>query len=298
MDSINTVKNTILLWLRKEMGRFQSALWKNRWIRKILLPHVHEPKNKELKDIFIGRRAFIIGNGSSILKQDLIKLKGEVVFVLNDFFLHPQFHKIRPTFLCSCDPGFNDVEFRKRWYKLHEKIDTKKTTMLFNKRVKRTDVKHELFQNHKVYYLHPASMLVPPLWEMKHAPTDITLPLSGHNLAFIDIALFAAHYMGIKKIYLLGMDWGEIKSFKDYVNYDFYGKHPLISLRRYRRDYDFYYKNQAYRNSRIGYHEKTIACLKRTFAKKGMKIYNATYNKGNFKGFRHVDFEGVIKSKS
>ena len=90
------------------------------------------------------------------------------------------------------------------------------------------------------------------------------------------------------------MDWGEIKTLDDYINYDFYGKHPLLSLDEYRKDYQFFYKDKSYRQSRRGYHEKTIACIKRSFKRLGIKIYNTTYNKGNFTGFDYVNFEDII----
>lgn len=297
MDALYSFRNSILLKLRKYLGVSMSTLWRNPVVKKTFIPYIYEPRNAELKNIYKGKRAFIIGNGPSILKQDLTRLNGEITFVLNDFFLHPQYHEINPTYLCSCDPGFTDIEFRKAWYGLHQKVDTSKTIMLFKKSAERIDKKYDLFHTHTVYYLRAASMLVAPLWELKYCPTDITMPLSGHNLTFIDIGLLSAYYMGIKKIYLLGMDWAPITSLKQYINYNFYGKHPLIPLIQYRKDYNFYYKNKAYQDSRIGYHGKTIACLKRTFAKKGMNIYNATYHKSYFEGFRHVDFEKVIKKE-
>ena len=288
--SIKSLKISLLLKLRKYLGVFHVLLWNNGFFHGLIKPHVFEARNAKLKNIHQGKRAFIIGNGPSILKQDLTKLKGEIIFVMNDFFLHPQFQQISPTYLCSCDPGFTNIEFRKAWYKLHMKVNTLKTTMLFNKSTEKIDKKYHFFQSHRVYYLRPASMFMPPLWEIDYCPIDITLPLSGHHLAFIYIGLFSAAYMGIKKIYLLGMDWGEIKTLDDYINYDFYGKHPLLSLDEYRKDYQFFYKDKSYRQSRRGYHEKTIACIKRSFKRLGIKIYNTTYNKGNFTGFDYVNF--------
>ena len=41
----------------------------------------------EMKDIHRGRRAFIIGNGPSLKQTDLSKLKGEITFAMNRFYL-------------------------------------------------------------------------------------------------------------------------------------------------------------------------------------------------------------------
>jgi len=94
---------------------------------------LEESKNLELKDKHLGKRAFIIGNGPSILNQDLTRLSNEVTFVLNSFFYHPQYEQISPTYLCNCDPVSNYTDFRKNWYEL-QKEKTKKTIKLFSKR--------------------------------------------------------------------------------------------------------------------------------------------------------------------
>lgn len=296
MNTIQEIRNHILITLRKWLGIFCATVWNYRLVKRILHPYVYEPKNAKLKNIHAGKRAFIIGNGPSILKQDLTKLNGEIVFVLNDFFLHPQYHKINPTYLCSCDPMLIDPKYRIRWYKLHKKYDTSKTTMFFKKSAQKIDQKYHLFQKHKVYYIRSASLLLPPLSSLKTCPTDLTMPLSGHFLVLTDVALMAAYYMGIKKVYLLGFDSRPINSLHDYLYYDFYGKNPLFSLEDYKRDYEFYL-SKSYKKSRVDLHERTVACLKRTFAKKRMNIYNATHDKGYFEGFRHVDFEKVIKKE-
>ena len=41
----------------------------------------------DLKDIHKGRRAFIIGNGPSLKQTDLSKLRDEITFCINRFYL-------------------------------------------------------------------------------------------------------------------------------------------------------------------------------------------------------------------
>ncbi len=41
----------------------------------------------ELKDVHKGKRAFIVGNGPSLKQTDLSKLKNEVTFAMNCFYL-------------------------------------------------------------------------------------------------------------------------------------------------------------------------------------------------------------------
>jgi len=294
---IQEVINTILIQMRKWLQDVYVFIWKHKVVKKTCRGFVFEPKNAELKNIHLGKRAFIIGNGPSILRQDLTKLKGEITFVLNDFFLHPQYHEISPTYLCSCDPAIINPSYRTKWYNLQRSIDTRKTIMLFKKSTQKIDRKYCLFREYKVYYLNAASMLLPPMSDLTYFPTDLTMPLSGHNLVMTDIALPAAIYMGIKTIYLSGFDSQPATSFNDYLNYDFYGKHPLASVSAYRRDYQFHILSRAFKNYRKGLHEKTIACIRRTCKKLGVRILNATYNRGHFEGFDYVNYDRIPIAK-
>jgi hypothetical protein len=50
-----------------------------------------------LRNQFLGRRAFVIGNGPSLAKTDLSLLKGELSFGSNGLFLLDQTYRFRPT---------------------------------------------------------------------------------------------------------------------------------------------------------------------------------------------------------
>lgn len=53
-----------------------------------------------MKDIYKGKRAFILGNGPSINQQDLTLLRDEITFVANWFINHKRFRRINPKFYC------------------------------------------------------------------------------------------------------------------------------------------------------------------------------------------------------
>jgi hypothetical protein len=251
-----------------------------------------EARNIELKNKHLNQRAFLIGNGPSILKQNLKKLNKEITFVFNSFFLHEEYEEINPTYLCSCDPSLEASDFRKQWYLLQQE-KTQPTIKLFSKRVETIDKQEHLFQDHQVYYLHTPNSFSPALSTLESCSIDLTKPLSGHGLVFIDVALMSAYYMGIKEIYLLGMDGGKITSLDDYLNYNFYGKHPLVSMEEYEFNYHKYHVNPNFHKSRKGLYEKSVGCIKRTFEEKGISIFNATLN-GYDTGFPRVDFEDIL----
>ena len=255
-----------------------------------------EKRNLELKDKHLGRRAFIIGNGLSVLKQDLTQLSSEVTFVLNSFFHHPQYEQINPTYLCNCDPDTNDIRYRKKWYEL-QKDKTKKTIKLFSKSSEAVDRDNGFFKDHSVYYLHTSVPFLPSLSNLSYCPTDLTQPLSGHGLVFLDVAILSAYYMGIKEIYLLGMDGGSINSLEDYVNYNFYGHDPLHSIEEYVAFYNSYFVDDSFQSSRQGLYERSIDCIERTFSRSKVKIFNATLQ-GDDIGFKRIKFEDVLGDRT
>lgn len=258
----------------------------------------YERRNGVLHDRHPARRAFVIGNGPSILEQPLTELAGEIVFVLNSFFYHPQLHAIRPTYLCSLDPALVDPAHRARWHEKHLEHDTRGITMLFHRSAARMDRRLGLFTEHDVHYLHAASPLVPALHRLSTCPTDLRRPLAGHGLVLTDIALPAALAMGVSEVYLLGFDAQPITSFEEYLNYNFYGQDPLYSLEAYRADYERFHVGGSHDSERAGLMELSAACLRRTAAQRGAEIFNATLRGGNLPGFPAVDLDVVLATSS
>lgn len=273
-----------------------GAAWRSAPVRRVRYRLAWEPGNADLKGIFEGRRAFIIGHGPSILEQDLLKLRNEVVFCLNHFFYHPQFHEIRPDFLCATDPGLAELGRRKQWYALHQQYGTQYVPKLFNVRTRRRDRRHNLFQDHEVRYVYAASATIPPLWEHQIFPTDLTRPLANFGIVAFDVALPAALYTGCKEIVLIGFDGGEIRTLEDYLNYNFYGKDPLSSMERYRRDFERFFGNQAtHEAERAKIWEKALPVIERTMEAHGARLLHATPVGKVFPGVERVRYEELFQ---
>ena len=62
-------------------------------------------RNNRLKNLFEGKRCFVIGNGPSINRQDLSLLKNEIKIVCNGFFNHEILQQWQPTIYCTGDPA-------------------------------------------------------------------------------------------------------------------------------------------------------------------------------------------------
>lgn len=277
------------------VGKPAAALWRSRAVKAARLSRARDPRNNALHGRHAGKRCFIIGNGPSILNQDLTVLRDEVTFVLNSFFHHEDFHAIAPTYLCSLDSLTVDTDYRTAWEHLQRERDTSNTVKLFAKTAEGIDRRLGLFSDHEVHYLYASSPLLPPLWDLQVCPTDLSRPLSGHGLVLTDIALQAAYAMGVSRIYLLGFDANPIRSVNEYVNYNFYGRDPLIPLAVYRRDYErFHAPTSNFDASREGLGERSTACLERTFAATGVEVLNVTHGGGELPGFRRVRFEEAL----
>jgi len=70
-------------------------------------PQPH-PEYVAYRDLHRGRRAFVIGNGPSLARQDLSLLQGELLFTMNAFDRHPLCRLFLPVYHFLADPEYND----------------------------------------------------------------------------------------------------------------------------------------------------------------------------------------------
>ena len=267
--------------------------------KRVRYAAARDRRNAELEDRHAGSRCFILGNGPSILGHDLTLLREEVVFCLNSFFYHERLHEIAPNYLCSIDRDLLAPALRTAWHAKHQEHRTQGVVKLFGMSARRVDRRLGLFTDHRVYYLHAASGLLAPLWERETFPVDLTRPLAPYGLVMTDVALPAALYMGCKEIVLLGFDAGEINSFEDYLNYNFYGPDPLYSLDTYRAWYDQFFASRgaaAWHDERIGLWERTLPTVERTLALHGARLVNATPVGDPFPGLPRARFEDFVSA--
>lgn len=103
----------ILTWddvkfLKKEFEHSQEQL---RIYRKWRLGQQPElsiklKKNEIYKNIYKGKRCFVIGNGPSVKEQDLSLLRDEITFTVNQIARNPQFQEINTNYHLWADPNF------------------------------------------------------------------------------------------------------------------------------------------------------------------------------------------------
>ena len=172
-------------------------------------------KNKELKDIHRGKRCFIIGSGTSIQKNNLKLLKDEIVFAVNNLYVHEdypvfmqepfaKYHVIAPIHLPQTEGEWT------AWFKDMEKRVPYNVKLLlgldaFVKNIKYIFDKNNLFQKHIKYWYYTGIIRDYNFYTFRAAHIDLT-KIVWSAYAVSVYALISAIFMGFKKIYLLGMD--------------------------------------------------------------------------------------------
>lgn len=173
-------------------------------------------KNLALKNKFPRRRVFVIATGPSINKQNLKQLAGEVSISVSNFFLHPDFATIKPTyhlFVPSHLPV--TVEQYGAVFKDAEAHFPVGQNVLVSTSDKHIVEKFNAFKKQNVYYY---SIRRKPLTAKETIDFSKQLPFIQTS---VHIGMYLGIYLGAKEICLLGCDhdWilhsGETKHFYD-----------------------------------------------------------------------------------
>lgn len=146
---------------------------------------------KGLHGKYANKRCFIIGNGPSLVPEDLEKLKDEYTFAFNRIYLMFDRTEWRPTFYCTQDSKIAKASADE----IREKITTPYLFAPINLKW------YEEVNLDSDYFFSPeaAGEKVPVFSE--NIPHKIGV---GNTVAYTAIQL--ATYMGFSEIYLLGVD--------------------------------------------------------------------------------------------
>lgn len=230
-------------------------------------------------------RCFIIGNGPSILKQDLTKLKDEIVFVANAFILHNDYNEIAPNYYCVSDPRFFKEGVVNQDYANEMKQKADSVIKFFPESAKRVIKKSKSFNQSSVYYLN--YITCNKIWELDKLSLDPSKIVYRGDTVIIEFCLILAHYMGFKEIYLLGCECDfYLDKAKDYSAGYFYDVKKQTTGRQ-TSDYHlkYWYENLV----------KSYTVIKRYFEKDGCTVFNATAG-GKLEVFERVIFEELFNN--
>lgn len=178
-----------------------SAKW---FLKKIPILPNHKDllmKNHIFNNKHMGCRCFVIGNGSSLKKQDLSLLSNEITITVNAFYTHPIVEKWQPKYYCLTDPVlFDGSTARENFFQnLRQKIHSSKFLVpLYAKNVIES---HQLLPIDKTYYV----AFLSELSENVNYNIDLTKSIPG-TINVVELGIMWAMFMGCSPIYLVGLD--------------------------------------------------------------------------------------------
>jgi hypothetical protein len=227
---------------------------------------------KNLQNIHAGKRCFILGNGPSLLKCDLSKLKSEITIASNANFLIWDQTGFQPSYLTVEDRLV--AEDRKT-----ELNSIKNVTKIFPR-----DLRHFLKLDAATLYINFLRRYVPfPKFSEKFDEKVYW----GGTVSFLNLQL--AFYLGCTEIYLIGFDHSYIvpsniinhviTSEKDDVNHI----HP-----------NYFGKGYRWHDPNVDRMELAYILAKSTLENNAVKIQNATVG-GKLETFQRIDYETLFK---
>jgi len=239
-------------------------LWKN------------EARLLSFKNKHVGARAFIIGNGPSLNKIDLGKLKNEITFGVNAIYLNqekmgflPTHHIVEDVYVAEDRASeINELSGPVQWFGnyLRYCLDSKPNVCWLN-----TACDYRNYPNFPYFSTNAARII----WV-------------GGTVSYI--AMQIAYYMGFKEVYLVGFDHSysvpkdaavdgrAILSNSDDPNHF----HP-----------DYFGKGYRWHDPRVDRMEQAYFRAREAYENAGRKIFNATAG-GHLEVFDRVTFNNIV----
>lgn len=246
-----------------------------KYIQKNMYARSEEPsKIERFKDVHKGKRCFIIGNGPSLIVEDLEAIQNEITIGSNRIYKIFDKTKWRPTYYMAEDPdGIAEMM-------PHIKGSGVGTCILSTAAKKYVDY----LDGNIVFGYWTSNRFVVNRYNdcSSHISEDVSKYFStGYTVTFSAIQL--AIYMGIKEIYLLGVDF----------NYSVVAdkKGRMMRLDGVRTYFDGKERNGSYLNyysTLYAYEHAREYCDSHD-----IRIYNSTRG-GKLEVFERIDFDALI----
>lgn len=256
-------------------------------------------RNKGFQNIHAGKRCFIIGNGPSLSQLDLSKIRKEYKFTVNTIMYNALLYQtISSDYHVIIDPAYfclnPEIKEDKATIELLKTINykNKKPLCLTNYDACGAIHKYGLHEHLDFLYLYQHKILTPSFTGIidlsKNMPT-------AQNV--VQTAIYAAIYMGFRKIYLIGCDMsyifitletkenGERVISKNFHAYE-YNSNEMKMIRKLVKDNEYRLQDYA----------KTFNIFKRIrkyALKKGITIKNATPG-GFLDVFERVNYDTLF----
>lgn len=236
---------------------------------------------EELKNKFQGKRCFILGNGPSLNKTDVLKLKNEYTFAVNSIFLMTETNGFRPSFYVVED----NLVFKENVQKIDDYEGV--TKILPKHYAEQLSCKDECFvfdMDQDFYHKGKKQRFAIPFFNEGGSQTFYC----AQSVTLINMQL--AYYMGFSEVYLIGMDF----SYSIPSGHSQDGNHiksEADDTNHFHKDY--FGKGKTWKDPRLGRVLRSYHRAKFAFDSIGGKILNATPG-GELELFERADFDSLI----
>ena len=237
-------------------------------------------RNARFKNMYAGRRCFVIGNGPSLNKQDLSPLANEITIAMNQFNKHPIIEEWKPTMFCMAEPADN-WDWR-RLPSFLEKLDAQ--AYFYRIEYKQIFDEHKYVDPEKVFYLKTYGGL--HSWPSGRLSFDLTKCIPGCR-STAHMAIMVALHAGCSPIYLLGLDQ-TIYQQGGLTQAHFYPEEVRESVAPVRSQID--------RLEGTLSTFRSFEALRKMAARDGRAIFNATAG-GVLEVFERVNYEDIVGSE-
>jgi len=221
-------------------------------------------KIDSLKNIHKGQRCFILGNGPSLNKTDVLKLKNEITFGVNSIFLMAQTNDFKPTYYVVEDNlVFTENKDNIDSYSGVIKILPKN----YAEQLKYNDDIYIFDMDTDFYNKSKKNRYAIPFFNEDYSDTFFC----GQSVTYINMQL--AYYMGFSEVYLIGMDF----SYSIPPGHHQNGNHiksEADDANHFHKDY--FGKGKTWKDPRLGRVLRSYHRAKFSFESDNRFIYNAT----------------------
>jgi len=255
--------------------------------------------NKKLKNIHKGERCFIVGNGPSLKKLNLSKITNEITFTVNNIVNdRPIYETINTDYHILIDPLY---------YSLNDELPEDDSIINILKTINYKNKKPICFISYEGFFSfskYGLNKLLDLAYIYQHrtlthnfsGKIDLSKNIpSSQNV--IQAAIFTAIYMGIKEVYLIGVDMTSV--FLTFERNEFGEKEIIKEFHAYK-----YNENEMKKMLRDSYDNEVILrdylktftlfrYIKQYCLKNNIKIFNATKG-GGLDVFKRIDFDSLF----
>jgi len=260
----------------EKIGRY---LLESRWTRRLGLFLPHFGRIRSFRDCHKGARGFVLGSGPSLRIDDLDRLKNEITFACNKIYLAFDQTAWRPTYYSVIDSmvARNNASV----------IDRQKLLKIFT-----NSIRSNFVGSRDIYWIKDlANPRVDGKVQIQFSDDVQSGVYGGYTVIYTMLQL--AYYMGLKEVYLLGVDFSfEIPPPSDkkspagevllYGNGEMNHFHP-----EYRK------QGEAWTMPKLDLQYQAFCRARDTFAADGRIIYNAS-RQTRLDVFPRVDLESVV----